>query len=86
MCATAKVIFVSCIWILALATGPQQNSQKLPKFEEFLLTTAVDQGNITACAQRLAAVDSRRGFLLCRTERSPSIGTLIESLAVNADL
>jgi hypothetical protein len=40
MCVTAKAFVVSCVWILGLATGPEQNIEKLPKFEDFLVTEA----------------------------------------------
>jgi hypothetical protein len=40
MCVTAKALVVSCVWILALAAGPERNTQKLPKFEDFLVIEA----------------------------------------------
>ena len=36
----AKALVLGCVWILALSTGPEQNSQKLPKFEDFPVTKA----------------------------------------------
>jgi hypothetical protein len=35
MCVTAKALFVSCVWILAFTTRPEQEQSKLPKFEDF---------------------------------------------------